>query len=311
MEQNQRTKQEPMQELMQKLMQKLMQQPPEQSGQKVTEMPRHQAPLDWSRIQADVAKTGGVIVKSLFSRDQVTSLNQEVDDYLTRKSGLPASGSNQYDKFLGANTVRLHGLIEKTPSAADWIGRKELVDWASESIAPIATSVLLNAAELIQIGPGEPNQYIHRDTDSWPAAAIGGTPLVVNALIALDEFTLENGATRVIPGSWDWDRKRRASDNEILRAEMQPGDALLFRGDILHGGGANLTDKPRRGLSITYCAGWLRPVENSVFNIPRSKASKLPARTQQLLGYHLYDGSSHQGGLLGLYENSDPSVLFG
>lgn len=271
----------------------------------------HNAPFDWSKMNEDILRIGGVIAKGLFSENEVRNFNTEIDDYLRQQhdAGVPHSGSDQYNKFLGAKTIRLQGLIEKTTLAADWIGKQEFVDWATHAIEPIATSVLLNAAELIQIGPGEPQQYIHRDTDSWPTAAHSKTPLVVNALIALDEFTEQNGATRVVPHSWEWPKAQRASDADIVRAVMSKGDVLLFRGDILHGGGANLTDTPRRGLSITYCAGWLRPVENSVFNISMDKARQLPTQLQQLLGFTKYDGSAHQGGLLGLYENGDPAVL--
>ncbi|MFP6805829.1 MAG: phytanoyl-CoA dioxygenase family protein [Pseudomonadales bacterium] len=271
----------------------------------------HHAPFNWETIRSDIEQSGGVIVEGLFSDEAVTKLNSEVDAYLSTDSehGRPASTSDQYDKFLGQRTVRLQGLIEKTPSITEWIGRSELVDWATETIKPVATSVLLNAAELIQIGPGEKNQYLHRDTDSWPTASLGNTPFIVNALIALGEFTVANGATRVVGASWDWDRQRRAKDEDFLRAVMQSGDALLFRGDILHGGGANKTDKPRRALSISYCAGWLRAVENSLFNLPRSTVRELPEHLQKLLGFHMYDGTAHDGGLLGLYENSDPRIL--
>lgn len=272
---------------------------------------RHHAPFDWDDIRTDVEQLGGVIVKGLFSDAEITTFNNEMDAFLRTdpELGKPASGSDPYDSFLGQRTLRLQGLIAKAPSIADWIGKSELVEWATETMKPISTSVLLNAAELIQIGPGEKNQYLHRDTNSWPTASLGQTPFIVNALIALDEFTLDNGATRVVAESWKWDKERRAKDNDFLRAEMQPGDGLLFRGDILHGGGANKTDKPRRAISISYCAGWLRPVENSVFNIPRSKVRSLPVLLQQLLGFHVYDGTAHNGGLLNLYENRDPRVL--
>ena len=272
---------------------------------------RHRAPFNWETIRTDIKKSGGVIVEELFSNQEVTTLNDEVDKFLSTDSecGKANSTSSQYDKFLGPRTIRLQGLLEKTPSVTEWIGRSELVEWATETIKPIATSVLLNAAELIQIGPGEKNQYLHRDTDSWPTASLGVTPFIVNALIALDEFTIDNGATRVVAGSWEWDRDRRANEEDYLRAIMQSGDALLFRGDILHGGGANKTDRPRRALSISYCAGWLRAVENSLFNLPRSKVRELPVHMQKLLGFHMYDGTAHNGGLLGLYENRDPRVL--
>ena len=275
------------------------------------QLPRHTKPFDWDKIHADVHSIGGVILEQLYDTEQVSRLNQEIDTHIDQNlhTGNPHSGSPQYDRFMGAQTIRLQALVNKSEEAEQWIGNPALVRWASESLAPLATSILLNAAELIQIGPGEPAQYLHRDSDSWPTAEIQEDPFVVNSLVALDEFTLENGATWVVPGSWAWPSDRRAEDNEYVRAEMMPGDGLLFRGDILHRGGANLTAEPRRGISISYCAGWLRPVENSVFNIPMEKARSVSPLMQELLGFHAYDGSEHNGGMLGLYENGNPDVL--
>ena len=90
---------------------------------------------------------------------------------------------------------------------------------------------------------------------------------------------------------------------------MEAGDALLFRGDVIHGGGANTTESHRRAVSVSYCAGWLRPVENSFLNVSRERAKILPTRVQKLLGYAAYDGKRDGGGLVGLYENGDPRAL--
>ncbi len=268
-------------------------------------------PYDWHTIDAIIRDAGGVILESFYSDDAVARFNREVDDHLAARedAGQPHSGSSAYDKFLGHRTVRLQGLIEKFDSAADWIGHRELFEYAERTLEPIATSVLLNAAELIQIGPGEPEQYLHRDSDSWPMAPLGDHPLVVNAFMALDPFTLENGATHIAPGSWRWERDRKPTPDEITRARMAPGDVLLFRGDLVHGGGANTTDRPRRAVSITYCAGWLRPVENSVLNVSLERIKTLPKHVQGLLGYAAYDGTRDNGGLVGLYENGDPGAL--
>lgn len=57
---------------------------------------------------------------------------------------------------------------------------------------------------------------------------------------------------------------------------------------------------------MSYVVGWLRPVENSVLNVPPSVASGLPPKVQDLLGYAPHDGTADRGGLLGLYENGDP-----
>lgn len=146
--------------------------------------------------------------------------------------------------------------------------------WAERMLACVADSVLLNAGELIQIQPGEPAQYLHRDSDAWPAP-IGLHPLVVNCMLALGPFTAANGATRVVLGSHRWPAGRCPEEHELRPVELRPGDALLFPGDLVHGGGANRTDQPRRGVSLSYCAGWLRPVENSVLNVPPGLARHL------------------------------------
>ena len=281
------------------------------SSQQIAGPRRFAQPYDWDAIDAEIHATGGVIVEGLFSAEQVETFNHETDAFLATHddAGKPHSGSSSYDQFLGHRTIRMQGLIEKIPSAADWIGDSALCDWANRTLEPVSSSVLLNAAELIQIGPGEARQYLHRDTDSWPVAPLGEHPLIVNALVALDEFTLANGATHLVPGSFAWARDKKALPEEMLRAEMAPGDGLLFRGDIVHGGGANGTDRARRAISLSDCVGWLRPVENSFLYVPRESVKRLPRHGQALLGYAAYDGSRDKGGLVGLYENGDPAVV--
>ncbi len=234
------------------------------------ELTRFTRPYDWGKIDSAVQTIGGAIVEDLLASKEVESLNDQVDESLALHGDMAnaATGSGVYDTFLGHKTLRLHGLVEKVPASANLIGRDELVDWAERMIAPVANSVLLNAGELIQIQPDEPAQYLHRDTDSWPIP-IGAHPHLVNAIVALDPCTLENGATYLAPASWQWEPRRQPQDGELIRAIMKPGDALLFRGDLVHGGGENKTDSRRRVLSISYCAGWLRPVENSFLNLSR------------------------------------------
>ena len=271
------------------------------------DLPHFQRPYDWDSIDEAVRTTGGVIVEGFLSPGELNPLNDQIDSYLETHTAdaTAATGNEHYDLFLGHKTLRLHGLIEKVPKSADLIGRAELVEWAERLTRPVADSVLLNAGELIQIQPGEPAQFLHRDSDSWPLP-VGPDPIIVNALIALDACTLENGATYVAPESWKWDMMHQPKTHEFTRAVMNAGDAVLFRADLVHGGGENESDGRRRALSISYCAGWLRPVENSFLNLSRETVSKLPARLQGVLGYVSHDGSKHKGGIVGLYENGDP-----
>ena len=272
------------------------------------QLPRFARPYDWDQIDHAVRTLGGAIVLGLLSREELDPLDQEIDAHLKThaEAAAPASGSRVYDVFLGHKTLRLHGLLEKVPSSEELIGRPELVGWAERLLGPIASSVLLNAGELIQIQPGEPAQYLHRDSDSWPVP-IGEHPIVVNAIVALDPCTLENGATYIAPGSWRWDPERQPQAHEFARAVMDPGDAVLFRGDLVHGGGENESNERRRVISISYCAGWLRPVENSFLNLSRSTVSKLPPKLQAIVGYSAHDATRRGGGIVGLFENGNPA----
>src|SRR5207247_711664 len=97
---------------------------------------------------------------------------------------------------------------------------------------------LLSAPVGISIRPGEKAQPVHRDDGVYPIKR-PHSELVVNTMWALDDFTEENGATVVIPGSHRWVDERPSADSPRVRAVMPAGSVMLFVGSVYHGGGAN------------------------------------------------------------------------
>ena len=166
-------------------------------------------------------------------------------------------------------------------------------------MAPLASGCPLNSGELIQVEPGETRQRMHRDTGQYPAIIQTEAPAMTNAILALDRFTEDNGATHVVPGSAAWERSRESTEAEEVRAIMEPGSALVIRGDVLHGAGANNTGHRRCAISIGYCLGWLRPIENSLLNVSFEQAVSLNPRLQRVLGFSVYDGKPMGTGGLG------------
>ena len=270
-------------------------------------MQRFGAPYDWATVDAAIEHDGGVIVTGFVDSSAIDDIGAQVDAYLAvdETRGLPVTGSSMYDRFLGHRTVRLHGLVAKFPATVGLIGRTDLIDWAQRTISGGVNSVLMNASEYIQIMPGEPAQYPHRDSDSWPPIP-QHEPIIVNAIVAIDETTTTNGATYIAPGSHRWEPGRRVEPHEWERATMNPGDALLFRGDIVHRGGENNSDARRRVLSLSYCAPWLRTVENSFLNVPVDLVATFPQPLRDVLGYASLE--SPYGGLIGLYDGGDPTA---
>src|SRR5205823_9422495 len=97
-----------------------------------------------------------------------------------------------------------------------------------------------------------------------------------------------NGATHVVAGSHKWLDRRAEPGTPTVRAVMPAGSVMFFLGSVLHGGGANTTNRPRLGVIIEYCAGWLRTQENQVLAVPREIVRTLPERLQELLGYNIH-----------------------
>ena len=127
--------------------------------------------------------------------------------------------------------------------------------------------------------------------------------LEVIVLYALCDFTAENGATRVVPGSHLWPARRKPQEHEVVAAEMKAGSAIYYVGKTLHGGGPNQTqDQPRRALFLGFSLGWLRTKENFFISTPIEAVREMPPRVQQLLGYETHGG-------IGVVDVGCPSAL--
>nr|RAV93353.1 hypothetical protein DBT53_10375 [Aerococcus mictus] len=154
----------------------------------------------------------------------------------------------------------------------------------------------------MSIHPGERAQILHRDDELFPCREFAGE-MMANALWALSDFTAENGGTQLVPGSHKWPRDRAPEPHEIVQAEIKAGTVLIYRGSLLHGGGANRARAPRTGLIFSYNLGWLRQGENQYLAYPPEFARYLPKAAQELIGYTIHRPN------LGQHECSDPQRL--
>ena len=182
------------------------------------------------------AEDGAVIVEDWLPGNLLQKFNAELEPWLANHQGTD-SGSAASDSFLGLKTRRLQGLVTKTPSFVDILTDTRLNGFAQAVLEPVAPTTILNNGELIDIGPGEAAQPLHRDDDAWNFANVNN-PLMINSIAALVDITPAMGATLVVPGSHRWEQDRQPQAHEITACELQAGSALFFRGDTLHAGGS-------------------------------------------------------------------------
>ena len=163
--------------------------------------------------------------------------------------------------------------------------QQQVLDCARGFLSPHAERIQLHLTQTININPGQGAQYLHRDRLAWGMHLPREIEPQFNTMWALTDFTAENGATRLVPGSQTWDWEKRAEPEQFCQAEMPKGSVLFYSGSVLHSGGENRSNAARLGLNITYCLGWLRQEENQYLSCPPEIARELDPELQELLGY--------------------------
>jgi Phytanoyl-CoA dioxygenase (PhyH) len=232
-------------------------------------------PASTDTICDQLAGEGYAVVPGMLEPDALAFARAEV-------AGILASTPLGRDDFEGRKTRRIYALFAKT-RAFDGPATHPLI---LAVLDRVLRNYQLSAPAGIEIGPGEVAQPLHPDDAIYPVPR-PHAELVVNVMWPLDEFTADNGATRIVRGSHHWTDRQPGPGDEVAVIEMPAGSALLYLGSLWHGGGANHTDAPRVGVVLHYSVSWLRPVENHALAVPRDVVAGLPVRLQELLGYNI------------------------
>jgi ectoine hydroxylase-related dioxygenase (phytanoyl-CoA dioxygenase family) len=143
----------------------------------------------------------------------------------------------------------------------------------------------INITTLFNTLPGETKQLLHQDDGLWPIPR-PHPAFLCNALIAFDDFTIENGATHLVPFSHTWHDREVDQSVETIQIEMSRGSMVLWEGAMWHAGGANNSQGERMGFFLSHQLSYLRPQEIQLLAIPADEARKLPIKLQRLIGYH-------------------------
>lgn len=230
-------------------------------------------------IIAALSMDGAIILESLISADEADQLKSEIE---------PAFGAFQgksKTKFYGYRTRRALRVYEYSPKAVEVTCHPRVLEIADRLLLPHCEYYQIDKSVGIEILPDEFKQALHRDDIQYPLQ-MQGINLMFSCIVALDDFTVENGATCVFKSNQPV--YELPSEEDTVTAVMKKGSAVIYTGSTYHGGGSNMSDSSRCALATMYSLGWLRQAENPYLSVSPETLAKLPLQAKLLLGYRQF-----------------------
>ena len=233
-------------------------------------------------------RQGYTIIEDYMSTDQLARFREGLKGHLGTYRGR--------NSFEGLTTERVYTLV----------GRGKVYEAIAEDARLLALldrwlmpNYLLSANHAICIYPGETAQAVHWDDSFYPFAR-PRPAISMSTIGAIDAFMSENGGTVMYPGSHLWDQARTdalrtalmrgeetADTRGVIHLTMPAGALCLFQGTLIHGAGANRSDRPRLAYTNHYCEPWARQQENFVLAVPRERVAAMSPTLRAMLGYEL------------------------
>lgn len=199
------------------------------------------SPDQLARLERD----GFLALPGLLDEHAVTALAARFDELVALEGDQAGAEVHQEE-----GTERLANLIDKDPLFdLCWTNPLQLAAVAQVLGGHPFKLSSLNARSAL---PGYGHQALHAD---WGKAVEPGDYQVCNSAWMLDDFTPDNGATRVVPGSHRSGRTvaeampdRSAPHPDQVLVTGKAGTCVVFNSHLWHGGTLNRTTRPRRAI---------------------------------------------------------------
>lgn len=231
---------------------------------------------DLHSLMDQVNRSGYVMIPELVSTSDMTAIKSDVSPLLTH------DGRTEFE---GYKTRRIYSVFEKTLALNPLIEHPLILALLDQVLQD---NYLLSQVQAINVLPGEIAQPLHHDDGFYPLQR-PRAPISAATIWAIDDFTPDNGATRVIPASHRWDGQHPGdgSQHDLLPAVMPAGSVIFFLGTLWHGAGPNNSEFARMAATAQYCEPWARQQENYSLAISKERAKLCSETIQEMLGYSM------------------------
>jgi len=235
---------------------------------------------DVERACEQIRHLGYGIIDGGYAQTWLTSLSAAFDRTRERYQS-EYGGGEQLKAIDEHNTIRLP--LAKEPMFLELATNSKVLEICSRLISGYT---ILNQQNGI-INPPRAARYNqgawHRDLPYQHF--VSSRPLAINALFCLDAFTIENGATRVLPASH---RQEAFPSDDFVEQHAATvtapaGSFIVLDCMVFHGGGVNATASPRRGVNHVYSI----PLIRQQIDLPHALGENFASdgKLRRLLGY--------------------------
>ena len=235
---------------------------------------------DLTQAKADLASLGYCLLEGLMTPAQVAAVRGRIVELADAEI---ADGTDYV--YEGGANQRVWTLLNKGDVFVDLALDPTVADLMNHLLG---FGWLLSNIDANIAGPGGKPMFLHADQSfappPWPY------PLVANAMWMLDDFTQENGATRVVPGSHlKGEGPMPTIEDRLTTPVTGPaGTVMVFDGRLWHQTGSNVTERERRHGILQYCCRpFVRQQENWFLSIDPAVLERRP-ELRPILGYEQY-----------------------
>jgi ectoine hydroxylase-related dioxygenase (phytanoyl-CoA dioxygenase family) len=198
---------------------------------------------------------GYTILEGAMSPEFLNRLKSRVEELFQLEGDQAGSEFRQEE-----GSRRLANLVDKGEVFEQAIAHPAVLPYVARVLGPKFKLSSLNVRSANADSPtGQP---LHVDMAAIPDE---GGYWVCNTIWMLDDFTIENGATRVIPGSHRWGKIPQkeladpyASHPDEVLITGRAGTVVVMNAHAWHGGTANRSGAPRTAMHGFYCR-WDKP----------------------------------------------------